>query len=200
MAFKRIVFFGLFVFATACGAAQSNISPELASGGRAIDPPVQVNNATLTDQNGNAFRLNSLKGKASLVYFGYTNCPDACPITLSNFTRIKQVLGNDKDKAAFVFISVDPARDTPDALKKYLKNFDPEFIGLTTDNTTLQAIADNFGAIFSNSDAEAAQSIIGHSTSAFLVDSDGRVRVSYPVQALPDPIGADMKEYIAGKK
>jgi protein SCO1/2 len=200
MHFKRFIFCGFVLFLTACGSTGNSVIPGMASGGRAIDPPQQLNEATLTDQNGNPFNLNSLKGKTSLVYFGYTNCPDACPITLSNFTRIKQVLANDKDKAAFVFISVDPVRDTPEILKKYLKNFDPDFIGLTADNATLQAVADNFGAIFSNSDEEAAKGIIGHSTAAFLVDAEGKVRVSYPVQALPDPIGAEVKEYIEGRQ
>src|SRR5690349_12271476 len=103
----------------------------LPSGGIVIDPPRAVTDAVLTDQAGKLAHLDDLRGKVSLVFFGYTNCPDVCPVVVSDWTRVKKAIGADADKTNFVFISVDPTRDTPDKLTTYLGAFDKTFTGLT---------------------------------------------------------------------
>jgi protein SCO1/2 len=160
------------------------------SGGVVIDPARPVADATLTDQSGKPIHLHDLHRRVSLVFFGYTNCPDACPITVSDWTRVKKALGADGDKPAFVFISVDPKRDTPAQLTKFMSAFDKSFIGLTADTATVQKIANDVGAVFAEPDAKG---IIGHSSSAFLLDSDLKARVDYPVGTKPAAIAADIQ-------
>jgi protein SCO1/2 len=86
----------------------------------------------LIDQYGKPFSLEMVKGKPVLVYFGYTNCPDVCPVVLQKFAKTIKALGPDADKIAFIFVSVDPWRDTPEVLREYVnKYFDPKIIALT---------------------------------------------------------------------
>ncbi len=86
---------------------------------------------TLVDQNGNAFTLSSIRGKAVVIYFGYTNCPDVCPLVLSKFATTISRMGADADRVAFIFITVDPERDTPEVMKRYLSYYSQKIIGLT---------------------------------------------------------------------
>ena len=182
------------LFIAGCGStAITPTATSLASGGAIIDPPRAVNDATFTDQAGKTRHLIDLKGKLTLLFFGYTNCPDVCPITLSDFSRVRLALGKQSDKANFVFISVDPARDTPPVLTKYLASFDPSFIGLATDNDTLQKVAKDFEVVF----APEENGVVGHSTRSYLLDAQGRLRVSYPVGVLPDLIAADMQNMLS---
>ncbi len=113
--------------------------------------------------------------------------------TVLDWTRVKKSLGPDADKAAFVFLSVDPARDTPAKLATYLGAFDTSFIGLTTDLATVKKIGEDFGAIFTPPDAGW---VIGHSTSAYLIDSNLQIRVNYPVGTKPAAIATDIQNML----
>ena len=88
---------------------------------------------TLTDQNGRPFSDQNLKGRPFLVFFGFTHCPDVCPTALFEISQILRALGHDAERTRAVFITVDPERDTPAAIKDYLSSFDPHLIGLTGD-------------------------------------------------------------------
>jgi protein SCO1/2 len=100
-------------------------------------PPIKMEGGTLPpldliDQYGKPFSLEMVKGKPVFVYFGYTNCPDVCPVVLQKFAKTIRALGSDADKIAFIFVSVDPWRDTPEAMREYVnKYFDPRIIALT---------------------------------------------------------------------
>ncbi len=98
-----------------------------------VDPPKALTDFTLPDDKGDALTFSSLQGKYTLMFFGYTHCPDYCPTTLAHWTLIKTALGSDADKLNFVFISVDGERDTPEVMQRYLSRFDDSFIGLTGD-------------------------------------------------------------------
>src|SRR5258706_2822356 len=113
---------------TACGSPQNSPAE---SAGTVLYPPRQLQDFTLTNQAGKPMKLSDLRGQIALVFFGYTNCPDVCPIVVSNFTQIKAALGDKASKVAFVFISVDGKHDTPEVLTRWLGAFDPTFIGLT---------------------------------------------------------------------
>jgi protein SCO1 len=222
----RIKAFKLFVIATnitilatACGFVDPGntgiIVTQLPSGGMVINKTTPVKDAVMIDQNGKQVHLNDLHGKYTLLFFGYTNCPDACPVTLSNFTRIRRLLasdtGDNASKVNFVFISIDPNRDTPTAIKMYLSGFDPEFIGLTADIPTLQAVADDFGAVFdiaatiatpdplATDPANPIGTTVGHSTRSYLIDPEGRIKITYPLESLPDPIAIDLRSFLTGK-
>ena len=115
----------------------NSVLPSLIRPSSGYQPPIKMEGGTLpplelVDQHGRPFSLEKVKGKPVFIYFGYTNCPDVCPVVLQKFARTIRALGGDADKVAFVFVSVDPWRDTPEAMREYVnKYFDPRIIALT---------------------------------------------------------------------
>src|SRR5690606_29497431 len=93
--------------------------------GRLLEPLRAAPALVLTDQRGEPFRLSDHRGRALLLFFGYTTCPDVCPATLGTFSQVRRALGADADRVEFLFVTVDPERDTPDRLREYLSHFDP---------------------------------------------------------------------------
>ncbi len=135
----------------------------------------------LTDQRGERLHLDALAGKALHLSFGYTYCPDICPATLLRVREAKSLLSK-ADAARFtgVFISVDPARDTPQRLGEYVEYFDPGFIGLTGSEAELHLVAQRYGAGFRIPEGQPAQGyFVDHSAFAYLIDPGGRVRAIY---------------------
>src|SRR6202166_738970 len=100
----------------------------------------------LTDYNSQHFELSSLRGKAVLVFFGYTSCPDVCPTTLSKLSEVYQRLGNDAKRVTVLYITVDPGRDTPAILKDDLSNFDIDALGLTGTKAEIDKVVALYGA------------------------------------------------------
>jgi len=115
----------------------NSVLPSLIRPSSGYQPPIKMEGGTLpplelVDQYGRPFSLEEVKGKPVFIYFGYTNCPDVCPVVLQKFARTIRALGRDADKVAFIFVSVDPWRDTPEAMREYVnKYFDPRIIALT---------------------------------------------------------------------
>ncbi|MFF8261094.1 SCO family protein [Streptomyces virginiae] len=141
---------------TACGDAEpvkSSGVTQIAggqSGGKAatvLDRPFNKPELVLADTTGKPWNLREqTKGKPTLIYFGYTNCPDVCPLTMSNIAVAKKNLPKeDQDNLRVVFVTTDPERDTPESLGSWLKAQDPSFIGLTGDFATIQAAARTLG-------------------------------------------------------
>lgn len=153
--------------------------------GTLYDPPQAVSDFTLTSQTGEPLHLSDLRGKAVVIFFGYTNCPDVCPTTLADFKRVKTHLGADVGRVTFVFISVDGARDTPERLAAYVGAFDPEFIGLMGDDATIRTIAKDYGVFFQQVAAAADNPnyLVDHTASSFVVDPQGRLALVFPYQA-----------------
>lgn len=146
-----------------------------------IDPPAVAPDFTLTDQHGQTFRLSEQRGKAVLIFFGYTNCPDVCPVTLSEYKKIKAGLGNRAQDVVFVFITVDPERDTPERMALYLGSFDPDFIGLTGELQELETVWKNYGVYRQRQDVgSAAGYLMDHSSRLYTIDSRGQWRINYP--------------------
>ncbi|WKD33788.1 SCO family protein [Streptomyces xanthophaeus] len=112
-----------------------------------LDRPFTKPELVLTDTTGNPWNLRErTKGKPTLIYFGYTNCPDVCPLTMSNIAVAKKALPKaDQDNLQVVFVTTDPERDTPESLGAWLKSQDPSFIGLTGNFATIQAAARTLG-------------------------------------------------------
>jgi protein SCO1/2 len=153
--------------------------------GTVYDPPLQVGDFTLTSNTGQPLSLSDLHGKAVVLFFGYTHCTDVCPTTMADFKRVKAALGGDADRVAFVFISVDGARDTPDVLAAYVHAFDPDFIGLTGDEQTVRAVAQDYGVFFQRVDSGTADYEVQHTSTSFVVDPEGRLRIVFPYQTDP---------------
>jgi protein SCO1 len=162
--------------------------------GAVIEPPAQAYDFTLTDQNGNLFRLSDQKGKIVLIFFGYTHCPDVCPITLSEFKKIKTMLGDQADQVRFVYITVDPERDTVEQINSFLQNFDPTFIGLTNDRTSLEPVWKAYGVYQQKQDTSSAVGyLVDHSTRTYLIDSQGFWRINYPYGMESEKIAQDLR-------
>lgn len=167
--------------------------------GTAIDPPRELTEWTFRSTRGEPISLSDLRGKPTLIFFGYTNCPDFCPATLGDFKRIKAQLGTRGDDVNYVFISVDPDRDTPAALKQYVEFFDPSFIGLSGDETTLRQIAPEYGLYYQHREIEGSQAgyFVDHTVVTYLLDREARLVKIYSHQVEPDTIGDDLAAMLA---
>ena len=153
----------------------------------------------LVDQNGQARTLADFKGKVTVVFFGYTQCPDVCPTTMAELAQVKKALGKDGDRLQGVFVTVDPERDTPAVLKSYMAGFDPSFVALrgTIEQTT--AVAKEFKVFFAEvpGRAEGAYTI-DHTAGSYVFDAQGRVRLFVRYGTGVEPLTADLKTLLAG--
>ncbi|MCX5146780.1 SCO family protein [Streptomyces sp. NBC_00320] len=154
---------------TACGGepvkpdAVTQITGQTKAGtATVLDRPFDKPELVLTDTTGKPWNLREqTKGKPTLIYFGYTNCPDVCPLTMSNIAVAKKALPKaDQDKLQVVFVTTDPERDTPDSLGAWLKAQDPSFTGLTGDFATIQAAARKLGIGIEAAKKEADGSVV----------------------------------------
>jgi len=116
----------------------------------------------LTDQNGNTLKSKDLNGKLMLVFFGFTHCPDICPVTLATMTSVMNHLGSKADQVVPVFITVDPRRDTPARLKEYLKDFHPSIKGLTGDTAHIAQAAKAYKVYYAESGGKEADASAPH--------------------------------------
>jgi len=168
-------------------------------GVKPVSPPVQVENFTLTGMSGNPAQLSDFAGKTVLFAFGYTYCPDICPVTLARFRQIKELLGDDASRVQILFISVDGNRDTPERLTQYLGLFDPAFFGMTGSEESVREVITRFGGVFTVKDADGLRKDyqVEHTASSFLIDSEGRWVRTYEYNTDPNIMVADMKPIIA---
>jgi len=132
----------------------------------------------LTDHNGQVRHLTDFAGKIVVVFFGYTQCPDFCPTTMTELLEVKKALGKDGERLQVLFVTVDPARDTPEVLKAYVGNFDPKFLGVYTTPDKLAALAKDFKAYYKKVDGKTPTSYtMDHSAGSYVYDTQGRLRL-----------------------
>ncbi len=148
----------------------------------------------LTDQNGAAFSDQDLKGKTFLVFFGFTHCPEVCPTTLFEISQIMRELGPDADRTAALFISVDPERDTPEALKDYLASFDPHLRGLTGDAQALAAVAKAYRVYYKKVPLEGGDYTMDHTAIVYLMGKDGRFVSPFNMRRTAEAAAADLRQ------
>jgi protein SCO1/2 len=163
------------------------------------DSPVPVRDFELTDQNNQLVKLSGLRGKTVMLFFGYTHCPDVCPVTIADFTQLKKKLGSSADHTAFVMVSLDGERDTPAVLKNYLRTFDPEFIALTGEVEKVRAIMADFGANFVKQQKTGTQEsyLVAHTAYSYLIDPQGRWRAAYPYGMPTDDMAKDIERILS---
>ncbi len=138
----------------------------------------------LADHNGAQRTLADFKGKAVVVFFGFTQCPDVCPTALADLAEVKRLLGPQGDKLQGIFVSVDPERDTPEVLKAYMANFDPAFLALRPSMDQLPDVAKGFKVFYKKVEGPTPTSYtIEHSAGSYVFDPQGRVRL-YTRQAV----------------
>jgi protein SCO1/2 len=169
-------------------------TPEVPSNITQIEPSRDIPDFTLTNQAGRTTHRHDLEGKFVLLSFGYTHCPDVCPITLAHFKQVKGLLEDKADQVTFVFISVDGARDTPERLSEYVPMFDPEFVGLTSDEVTVRAVITQFGGLFNIQNAGGLRKdyLVEHSTPYYLLDRQGKWVRKYAYASTPEEVSADI--------
>lgn len=148
--------------------------------GSVYDPAVPAIDFALTNQHNQSFRLSDQRGKVVVMFFGYTHCPDVCPVSLSEFKRIHTLLGEDADNVAFTFITVDPERDTPERLGEYMAAFNPSFEGLSGDIAELERVWDGYGVYHEKQDVgSAAGYLVDHTSRVYVVDTQGDLRLTF---------------------
>jgi protein SCO1 len=139
----------------------------------------------LVDMNGHRRSLRDYAGSVSIVFFGYTHCPDVCPGELLELSQVVRKLGPLASHVQVLFISLDPERDTPELLKDYVTSFDPRFIGLTGSNAEINAAAAGFSVQFAKV-ALGNDFTVGHSTGTYVLDQTGRLRLVGTLQTSLD--------------
>ncbi len=181
----------------------SGAAPEptpMVEGVTAVEPPIVPANFTLVDQTGADVSLSDLNGKLTLLFFGYTHCPDFCPTTLDEFKRIRTMLEEDASDVQFVFVSVDGERDTTERMADYLRvrGVDDFVMGLTGSEAEVQAAGQPFGLFFErNGTTTSAEAyLVDHTTQSYLLDRDGQVRVVYSYSVEPDAIVDNIRRYL----
>lgn len=148
----------------------------------------------LPDHNGKLRTLADFKGKAVVVFFGYTQCPDVCPTTLAEMATVMQQLGPLADRVQVLFITVDPERDTREMLAKYVPSFDPRFIGLVGDKESTERVAKEFKVFYQKVPGkEPGSYTMDHTAGSYVFDPEGRIRLFIRHGQGAEPITHDLK-------
>ncbi|GAB3540229.1 SCO family protein [Noviherbaspirillum agri] len=148
----------------------------------------------MQDHNGKMRTLADFKGKAVVIFFGYTQCPDVCPTTMSEMANVMQQLGPLADKVQVLFVTVDPERDTPEMLSKYVPAFDPRFLGLVGDKAATEKIARDFRVFYQKVPGKSPDSYtMDHTAGSYVFDPQGRIRLFVRHGQGAEPIVHDLK-------
>jgi protein SCO1/2 len=155
----------------------------------------------LTDHNGQIRTLADWHGKVVLIFFGYTQCPDACPTALFRSAQVMERLGQQAEKVQMLFISLDPARDTPELLRTYVPSFYPSFLGLYTSLEQTQQLAHDFQVFYRVNPGQTPGSYtVDHSVTTYAYDPAGRLRLAIKHSATPEDVTDDVQRLLAEAK
>jgi protein SCO1/2 len=131
----------------------------------------------LTDHDGRPRTLADFRGKVVTVFFGFTHCPDVCPVTLAEMAQVVRELGPDGDRVQVLFVTVDPERDTQQVLRQYVPSFDPKFLGLYGDAQATARAAKAFKIYYQKQPAKDGRYSVDHSAGTYILDGEGRLRL-----------------------
>lgn len=165
--------------------------------GITVDPPQPIPAFTFVAANGDTVSTAPERGRPTLLFFGYTHCPDVCPVTLADWSRaraqLSAQLGDDAERVRWLFVSVDPARDTPDVAAAYAAQFDARFVGLSGDSATTAGIQRAFSVTsYETPGATDADYLVTHASHVFLLDDTGQLRLMYPFNVGPEALVSDL--------
>ena len=153
----------------------------------------------LTDANtGKTVTDETFRGKTMLIYFGYTDCPDACPTALNNIAQAMAKLGPAAKNVVPLFISIDPGRDTPKVMAAYVKAFDPRIQGLVGDTATIARVAKEFGVYYARHDEPGGGYLIDHSSLIYVIGPDGRFIRFLPASRPGDQLANNIRPLLGG--
>ena len=151
----------------------------------------------LTDHNGKPRHLQDFRGKAVVLFFGFTRCPDVCPTTLADTAQVLKTLGPVADRVQVLMVTVDPERDKPDVLKSYVTAFNPGFLGLYGDEDATRRAAKEFKVYFEKR-KEGDDYTMDHSGQSYVLDPQGRLRLLVRPERIPSDLAADLKTILSG--
>jgi len=162
-----------------------------------VAQPVAIGGAfQLTDQNGRTVTEQSLRGKPTLIFFGYTHCPDVCPTSLFEISEVLRAMGKDADRVNAYFISVDPERDTPSTMKDYLSSFDPHLEGLSGDPAATTTVLTAYRVYAKKVPMKDGDYTMDHTALIYLMDRDGRFVAPFNLKRSPEEATAELKRYL----
>jgi protein SCO1/2 len=151
----------------------------------------------LTDHNGRAVSLADFRGKVVVLFFGFTQCPDVCPTTLSDMAKVMKLLGPDAARVQVLFVTIDPERDTPALLKAYVPQFDRSFLGLYGDAEATARVAKDFKIYVQKRPTGApGQYTMDHSAQTLVFDANGKLRLFFSYGTEPEKIAPDLKKLL----
>lgn len=154
---------------------------------------------TLTNQDGQPFRLASLGGRPAVLFFGYTSCPDMCPATMSRIVAALNRVERRRDDVAILFVSVDPKRDTPAVLKEYVKSFSRTPIGLTGTEDDINRVSAQYHAAASMVPTGTTNYLVNHTSAMFVIDRQGKLRQYFKYDERPEAIAATIQTVVDEK-
>lgn len=183
------VFLFLLFLAPAVNAATG---PELRSG--VFKPPRLAPDFSLRGSDGAELRLSRYRGKVIALGFGFTSCPDVCPVTLAKLAQVRKQLGAAAKEFQVVYVTVDPERDNAEVMRKYLTAFDPTFIGATGTPGQLADVREAYGILASKQMVKGSQSdyVVHHSSFVYLIDREGYLRAMVPFGGPRDDVAHDV--------
>jgi len=180
------IFLGVLFYATG----------QIGGGGNGPGPSAIGGPFKLTDQNGKPITDADFKGRPFLVFFGYTHCPDVCPTTLFEVSEMMRALGPDADRTAALFVTIDPERDTPAALKDYLSSFDPHVRGATGDSQAIDAAEKAYRVYAKKVPADNGEYSMDHTALVYLMDKQGRFVAPFKLNRKPEDAAAELRKYL----
>jgi protein SCO1/2 len=184
-AFAASLLLGLLVMLWALGGVRGVATPA------AIGGPFR-----LTDQSGQTVTEKAMVGRPSLIFFGFTHCPDVCPTTLFEISEVLRAMGNDADRVNAYFISVDPERDDREAMKNYLASFDPHLKGLTGDPDAIAKMLSEYRVYSKKVPLKDGDYTMDHTALTYLMDRDGKFVAPFNLNRKPEEAAADLKRYL----
>src|ERR1700682_6366876 len=184
-AFAGSLLVGLVLMLWALGGLKNVAAPA------AIGGPFQ-----LTDQAGHTVTEKSLQGRPTLIFFGFTHCPDVCPTSLFEISEVLKAMGKDADRVNAYFVSVDPKRDNAAAMKDYLSSFDPHLQGLTGDPDAVAKVVSGFRVYAKKVPWKDGDYTMDHTALVYLMDRDGKFVAPFNLKRKPEEAASDLKRYL----
>ncbi len=155
------------------------------------------NDFRLIDHTGKPRTMADFRGKVVVIFFGFTHCPDVCPTTLSEMRQVMQILGKDADRLQVLFVTLDPARDTPELLSKYVPSFNPTFLGLFGDKVATEKVTADFKIFYRVAAGKTPESYtVDHTAASLVFDPQGRLRLFINYGLGADKIAPDIKRLL----
>ena len=182
----------------ACDNKSTTTAPKIAFVNTDITGIDYAQKFSLTDHQGQARTLEDFRGKLVLLFFGYTQCPDVCPTTLSEMAQVMKLLDKDADKVQVLFVTLDPERDTPALLSRYVPSFYPGFLGLVGDKAATDEVVKEFKLFVQKIPAKTGSGYtIDHTAGSYLFDTQGHIRLFIRHGQGAEPIAQDIRSLLS---